>query len=95
VPTPILYVDLVTLPERCRPALVERAHGRTLMWVDPTATRDETMRWCLRELTAEELVYICTVYGPPQTHLNDRRPVIPVVPDVLRPPRAVPRARSA
>lgn len=82
----ILYVDLVDLPGECHPALLERAHGRTLLWVDPTATRAETMRWCLRQMTEAEVDYLCNVYGEPEEFLSDHRPVIPVVPPVLRVP---------
>lgn len=102
MPTPladrnvIVYVDLVPLPAVCQPAWLRRKHGRTLLWADPTATRDSVMRFCLREMTSAEVVYLCAVYGPPEDHLNDFRRLIPVVPAILRIPSATSaRARSA
>ena len=53
------------LPLDCRPALVVRHNGVTVMAVDPTATRLEMMGWTADNLTEAELTIYRTAYGEP------------------------------
>lgn len=84
------YVDIDWLPEACRPALVVRDSGATLLTIDPRSTNREATEWIVDHLTRPEMDVIRAAYGvgrcgtPAPEEWLEHRPVSRWVPEVLR-----------
>lgn len=59
---PRCYLTLELLPDGLWPAFVHRADGRTLLTVDPTATRIEATARCAEILTEQEAATYSAAY---------------------------------
>lgn len=84
-----IYLQFDELPEPCRPVLVVRDGGATLVTVDPRSTKFEATCYCADNLTAEELDAYREAFGAPSgtvapdTWTSDE-PVVRYVPPALR-----------